>query len=71
MRALDLSTETLMKYKEKIAPTTSFEEAKQAADETYTQYWYDRANEISSKWEDEDYALIAEPKTERYRPANR
>ena len=51
-----------------VGEPTSFEEAKQAADETYMQYWYDKANEISSKWEDEDYALIAEPKTERYNP---
>ena len=47
---------------------TSFEGAKQAADETYMQYWYNRANEISSEWEDEDYALIGEPKTEKFCP---
>ena len=51
-----------------VGEITSFEGAKQAADETYMQYWYDRANEISSKWTDEDYALIGEPKTETYRP---
>ena len=51
-----------------VGEITSFEGAKQAADETYMQYWYDRANEISSKWTAEDYALIGEPKTERYRP---
>jgi hypothetical protein len=51
-----------------VGEITSFEGAKQAADETYMQYWYDRANENSSKWEDEDYALIAEPKTEKVCP---
>ena len=58
------------KYRDsyEVGEITSFEEAKQAADETYMQYWYDRANEIRSKWTDEDYALIGEPKTETYRP---
>jgi hypothetical protein len=50
-----------------VGEITSFEEAKQAADETYLQYWYDRANEISNKWEDEDYALVAEPQYEKYK----
>ena len=50
-----------------VGEITSFEEAKQAADETYLQSWYDRANEISSKWTDEDYALIAEPEYEEYK----
>jgi hypothetical protein len=55
----------------KLAPTyrasynagtpNTFAEAKQAADETYKQYWYDRANSISKNWTDKDYALIAEP----------
>ena len=49
-----------------VGELTSFEEAKQAADEVYLQSWYDRANEISSKWTDEDYALIAEPQYEEY-----
>jgi hypothetical protein len=49
-----------------VGELTSFEEAKQAADETYLQSWYDRANKISSKWTDEDYALIAEPQYEEY-----
>ena len=49
-----------------VGELTSFEEAKQAADETYLQSWYDRANKISSKWTDEDYALIAEPEYEEY-----
>ena len=50
-----------------VGELTSFEEAKQAADETYLQYWYDKANEISSKWTDKDYQLIAEPTMESYR----
>ena len=64
----DKGRELVPKYRDsyEVGEITSFEEAKQAADETYTQYWYDRANEISSKWTDEDYALIGEPKTERY-----
>ena len=45
---------------------TSFAEAKQAADETYKQYWYDKANNITKNWTDEDYALIAEPTMETY-----
>jgi hypothetical protein len=49
-----------------VGELTSFEEAKQAADEVYLQSWYDRANEISSKWTDKDYALIAEPQYEEY-----
>ena len=52
-----------------VGEITSFEGAKQAADETYMQYWYDKANEISSKWAPKDYSLIAEPKTERYSPS--
>ena len=50
-----------------VGELTSFEEAKQAADETYLQSWYDKANEISSKWTNEDYALIAEPEYEEVR----
>ena len=77
-RAADAQKQREKKFQERqaIAPTyrdsyevgeiTSFEGAKQAADETYMQHWYDRANEISSKWEDEDYTLIAEPQYERY-----
>ena len=40
---------------------TSFEQAKQAADETYMQYWYDTLNEIASEWTDQDYALLETP----------
>ena len=40
---------------------TSFEQAKQAADETYMQYWYDTLNEIASEWTDQDYALLENP----------
>ena len=45
---------------------TSFAEAKQAADETYKQYWYDKANDVTKNWTDKDYALIAEPEYEEY-----
>jgi hypothetical protein len=41
---------------------TSFAEAKQAADETYKQYWYDKANDVTKNWTDADYALLVEPK---------
>ena len=44
-----------------VGELTSFEEAKQAADETYKQYWYDRANDVTKKWTDADYALLVEP----------
>jgi hypothetical protein len=54
-----------------VGEITSFEEAKQAADETYLQSWYDRANKISSKWTDKDYALIAEPQYEEYKDGPR
>ena len=40
---------------------TTFAEAKKAADETYLQYWYDKANDISKDWTREDYNLIANP----------
>ena len=48
------------------APETqaTFEDAKLAADETYMQYWYDKANDIVGNWTDEDYKLIAEPQYE-------
>ena len=45
---------------------TSFEQAKQAADETYMQYWYDTLNEIASEWTDQDYALIETPIYKRH-----
>ena len=41
---------------------TSFAGAKQAADETYLQYWYDKANDVTKNWTDADYALLVEPK---------
>ena len=40
---------------------TSFADAKQAADETYLQYWYDKANDVTKNWTDADYALLVEP----------
>ena len=40
----------------------TFAGAKKAADETYKQYWYDKANNITKKWTDADYALLVEPK---------
>ena len=42
----------------------TFTEAKQAADETYMQYWYDRANNISKNWTQKDYDLILNPQYE-------
>ena len=42
----------------------SIETAKIVADETYKQYWYDKANDIIGNWTDEDYKLIAEPQYE-------
>ena len=42
----------------------SIETAKIVADETYKQYWYDKANDIVGNWTDEDYKLIAEPQYE-------
>ena len=45
----------------------SFEIAKAVADETYKQYWYDKANDIIGNFTDEDYKLIAEPQYETYR----
>jgi hypothetical protein len=55
----------------KLAPTyrasydagtpNTFAGAKKAADETYKQYWYDKANNITKNWTDKDYALISEP----------
>ena len=56
----------------KLAPTyrasydagtpNTFAGAKKAADETYKQYWYDKANDVTKNWTDEDYALLVEPK---------
>ena len=43
---------------------STFTEAKQAADETYMQYWYDKANNISKNWTQKDYDLILNPQYE-------
>ena len=42
----------------------SFNDAKKAADETYMQFWYDKANAITDKWTDEDYKSLVEPRYE-------
>lgn len=47
-----------------LGAVNSFETAKIVADETYKQYWYDKANDIVGNWTDEDYKLIAEPQYE-------
>ena len=47
-----------------LGAVNSFEIAKVVADETYKQYWYDKANDIAGNWTDEDYKLIAEPQYE-------
>ena len=43
----------------------TFEEAKQAADETYMQYWYDKSNDITKDWTDKDFALLVTPEYEK------
>ena len=40
----------------------TFRDAKKVADETYMQFWYDKANAITDKWTDEDYKLLLEKK---------
>ena len=50
-----------------LGAVNSFEIAKVVADETYKQYWYDKANDIIGNFTDEDYKLIAEPQYETYR----
>lgn len=50
-----------------LGAVNSFEIAKVVADETYKQYWYDKANNIIGNFTDEDYKLIAEPQYETYR----
>ena len=45
----------------------TFKDAKKAADDTYMQFWYDKANAITDNWTDEDYRLLVEEKTETYR----
>ena len=51
----------------KLGAIDSIETAKIVADETYKQYWYDKANSILNSWTNEDYALLAEPQYETYR----
>lgn len=43
----------------------TFRDAKKAADETYMQFWYDKANAITDKWTDQDYINLAKPKYEK------
>ena len=57
------STEQLFE----LGAVNSFEIAKVVADETYKQYWYDKANDIIGNFTNEDYRLIAEPQYETYR----
>jgi len=57
------STEQLFE----LGAVNSFEIAKVVADETYKQYWYDKANDIIGNFTNEDYKLIAEPQYETYR----
>jgi len=45
----------------------TFKDAKRVADETYMQFWYDKANAITDNWTDEDYRLLVEEETETYR----
>lgn len=49
-----------------MAKPTTFEEAKALADQTYINFWEDKANDITKNWTDKDYALIAEPTMETY-----
>mgnify|MGYP000497923108 CR=1 FL=1 len=39
----------------------TFKDAKRVADETYMQFWYDKANAITDNWTDEDYKLLSNP----------
>ena len=57
------STEQLFE----LGAVNSFEIAKVVADETYMQYWYDKANNIIDNFTDEDYKLLAEPQYETYK----
>ena len=43
----------------------TFNDAKKVADETYMQFWYDKANAITDKWTDKDYKLLLEKKYHR------
>ena len=54
-----------------LGAVNSFEIAKVVADETYKQYWYDKANDIIGNFTDEDYKLIAEPQYEEVEKTGR
>ena len=49
----------------------TFKDAKRVSDETYMQFWYDKANAITDNWTDEDYRLLVEEETETYLAGNR
>ncbi len=61
------STEQLFE----LGAVNSFEIAKVVADETYKQYWYDKANDIIGNFTNEDYKLIAEPQYEEVEKTGR
>ena len=73
---LRIAEERLMAQAKGIAPDyresynaedpQTFKDAKRVADETYMQFWYDKANAITDKWTDEDYRLLVEEETETY-----
>jgi hypothetical protein len=44
----------------------TFKDAKRVADETYMQFWYDKANAITDNWTDEDYKSLIEPRYEDF-----
>lgn len=58
-------------YSGVVEKEATFQDAKQAADETYMQYWYDKANSILNSWTNEDYALLAEPQYETYKTGDK
>ena len=74
--------ERLMEQAKGLAPTyrdsydaedpQTFKDAKRVADETYMQFWYDKANAITEHWTDEDYKLLVNPvyKRENIREGN-
>lgn len=49
----------------------TFRDAKKAADETYMQFWYDKANAITDKWTDDDYISLVEPRYKKVVVNNR
>jgi hypothetical protein len=49
----------------------TFRDAKNAADETYMQFWYDKANAITDKWTEADYKSLVEPRYEKVVVNNR